>query len=152
MRKAPREVARGATLFAAGQPAQACYLVVRGALEVVAIDKNIERRIAVAGPGELVGYLALLERGVHAASARIRESACVLEVPAREFLALYEGNSGTSVRLQHAIHRSLLRSLARSNTQLTRLISHARVAAASRDAAELEAALHGQLWRPESKM
>jgi len=56
------------------------------------------------------------------------------------------------VRLQHAIHRSLLRSLARSNTQLTRLISHARAAAASQEAAELEAALHGQLWRPESKM
>ena len=146
------EFARGAPLFAAGQPAQACYLVVRGALEVVAINNSIERRIAVAGPGELVGYLALLERGAHAAAARVREAACVLEFPAREFLALYEGNSGTSVRLQHAIHRSLLRSLARSNTQLTRLISHARAAAASQEAAELEAALHGQLWRPESKM
>jgi len=145
------ELARGAPLFVAGQPAQACYLVVRGALEVVAINDKIERRIAVAGPGELVGYLALLERGAHAAAARVREAACVLEFPAPEFLALYEGNSGTSVRLQHAIHRSLLRSLARSNTQLTRLISHARTAAASQQAAELEAALHGQLWRPENR-
>jgi len=146
------ELARGTPLFAAGRPAHACYLVVRGAVEILSLEKDLERRVALAGPGELVGYLALLERSAHAASARIRESACVLEVPAREFLALYEGNSGTSVRLQHAIHRSLLRSLARSNTQLTRLISHARVAAASRDAAELEAALHGQLWRPEGKM
>jgi hypothetical protein len=62
-------------------------------------------------------------------------------------MALYGGNTGTSVSLLHAIHRNLLQSLSRTNTQLTRLISHARL----RDAAaagDLEAALHGQIWRP----
>lgn len=41
--------------------------------------------------------------------------------------------------LQHAIHRSLMRSIARTNTQLTRLISHARLSAAGNKADELEA-------------
>jgi len=63
--------------------------------------------------------------------------------------ALYNGNSGATVSLQHAIHRSLMRSIGRTNTQLTRLISHARLAAAENQAAELEAALHGQMWRAE---
>jgi len=43
------------------------------------------------------------------------------------------------VSLQHAIHRSLMRSIARTNTQLTRLISHARLSAAGNKADELEA-------------
>jgi len=43
-----------------------------------------------------------------------------------------------------------MRSIARTNTQLTRLISHARLSAAGEKTAALEAALHGQLWRAPS--
>ncbi len=139
------ELPRGAWLFAAGSPANACFLVVRGAVEVISKFQDLERRVALAGPGELVGYLAVLESAPHAAAARVREAAWLLELPADEFLAQYQGNA----KLQHAIHLSLLRSLARTNTQLTRLISHARLAAAEGEARKLEAALHGQLWRPQ---
>jgi CRP-like cAMP-binding protein len=136
---------RGEMLFSAGQPADRCFLVVRGAVEVISPRGKMERRVALAGPGELVGYLAVLEDRPRAASARVRETAFLLQFPAREFLAIYGGDSGTSVSLQHAIHKSLLRSLARTNTQLTRLISHARLTAAPREAVELEKALHAQI-------
>ena len=139
------ELARGTWLFAPGQPATACFIVVRGAVEIFSFFNQLQRRVAVAGPGELVGYLAALEGRPHAAAARVRETACVLEFSAKDFLEIYGGNSGTSVSLQHAIHKSLLRSLARTNTQLTRLISHAHLTAAAKDAADLEKALHGQI-------
>jgi CRP-like cAMP-binding protein len=139
------ELPRSAALFRTGEPADACFVVLRGALEIFSRTGNLERRIALAGPGELVGYLAVLERAPHAASARVRESACLMEFPAAQFLRHYHGDSSTSVSLQQAIHRSLLRALARTNTQLTRLISHARLTAASGEAAELEKALHGQI-------
>jgi CRP-like cAMP-binding protein len=142
------ELPRGAALFASGQAAETCYLVVRGAVEVLSRNGNLERRVAVAGPGELVGYLAALDGTRHAAAARVRERACLLELPARALAALYEGHSSVSVKLQHAIHASLLRSLARTNNLLTRLISHAKLAARPASA-ELEAALHGQLFRPD---
>ena len=140
------EIARGAWIFAQGQPAQFCYLVVRGAVEVLAQKDARERRIGIAGSGELLGYLAALEGASHAASARVREPALLLEIPRNAFLALFNGGSGAAVSLQHAIHRSLLRSLARTNTQLTRLISDARLSAAHREVAALETTLHGQLW------
>ncbi|MEK7386384.1 MAG: hypothetical protein AABZ83_08070, partial [candidate division NC10 bacterium] len=73
----------------------------------------------------------------------------LLELPRAAFLEIYNGASGATVSLHHAIHRSLMRSIARTNTQLTRLISHARLGAASNKADELEAALHGQIWRAE---
>jgi CRP-like cAMP-binding protein len=139
------ELPRGATLFQAEAPAESAFLVVRGAVEVILPQGTIERRITIAGPGELVGYLAALERRPHWAYARIRESACLMEFGADRLLSHYEGASGTSISLQRAIHRSLLQALARTDAQLIRLISHARLNAARGEAEDLEKALHGQI-------
>jgi CRP-like cAMP-binding protein len=141
------ELPRGTWIFAAGEEAGACFLVVRGAIEVLSRNGRMERRVAIAGPGELVGYLAALDNAKHASAARVRDRATVIELPTEAFARLYGGASRTSVRLQHAIHASLLRSLTRTNHLLTRLISHARLAEGAKRAAELESALHGQIWR-----
>jgi CRP-like cAMP-binding protein len=141
---------RGTWLFAPGEAASTCFVVVRGAVEIFSFHENLQRRVTLAGPGELVGYLAVLEGKSHAAAARVRESACALELSAKDFLEVYNGDSGTSVSLQHAIHKSLLRALARTNTQLTRLISHAHLSAAAKDAVDLEKALHGQIVQSSS--
>jgi hypothetical protein len=82
----------------------------------------------------------------------VRDRATLLALPAAGFARLYGERSRTAVRLQHAIHASLLRSLARTNHLLTRLISHARLAEGSRRAAELESALHGQIWRADENV
>jgi CRP-like cAMP-binding protein len=120
--------------------------VLRGAAELLTQKGDRERRIGIAGPGELIGYLATLGGATHSTSARVRERAVVLEFTREVFLGLFNGGSGAAVSLQHAIHRSLLRSLARMNTQLARLISDARLGAAAREVVELETTLHGQLW------
>ena len=136
---------RGTWLFAAGEAADACFLVVRGAVEVLWRQAALERRVALGGPGELVGYLAALAREKHAASARVREHAALLVFPAPAFIQVYEGRSGLSVRLQRAIHGTLLRSLARTNSQLTRLISAARLRGADGEGRALEAARGSQM-------
>lgn len=148
----PMELERGAWIFAAGEPARACFLVVRGAVEVLSRNGRFERRVAIAGPGELVGYLAALDSAKHTASARVRERATLLELPAERFGPVHGGGSRTSIRVQHAIHASLLRSLTRTNRLLSRLISHARLTDAARQAAELESALHGQIVRTDENM
>ena len=145
------ELPRGAWAFVAGRPADSCFLVVRGALEVFTRSEKLERRVAIAGPGELVGFMAVINSAARANNARVREACCLLEIPRAAFLEIYNGSSGTTVSLHHAIHRSLMRSIGRTNTQLTRLISHARLGAAENQAAELEAALHGQMWRAEAR-
>ena len=139
------ELSRGAQLLQAGAPAEAAFLVLRGAAEVLAPVGEAERRVTIAGPGELLGYLALLEARPHAVSVRIRESACLMAFEAAHLRRHYEGESTTTSRLQRAIHRSLLQALARTNAQLIRLISHARLNAARAEAEDLERALHGQI-------
>ncbi len=116
-------VDRGGWLFAAGQPATACFLVVRGAVEANAHRDGLERRIALLGPGSLVGYLSVLRGGAHGANARVRENAVLLEFPAAAFLTIFAGVSGAEVKMQQAIQRALLASLARSNSQLSRLVT-----------------------------
>ena len=124
------ELRRGQWLFAPGQPAGACYLVVRGAVEAAARIAGRERRMALLGPGTLAGYLSVLRGTTHGAGARVRESAVLLEWPAADFLAIYNGVSGAEVKMQHAIHRNLLQSLARSNSQLSRLVTQASLSEA----------------------
>jgi CRP-like cAMP-binding protein len=142
-RASVRELERGAPLFRPGEAASACYIVVRGAVEVCSRSGGLERRVAVAGPGEIVGYLAVLAGEPHAAEARVRETACLLVLPAAQFLAVYNADSGSSVSLQHAIHKSLLRSMGRTNTQLTRLISAARLRGAQAEGNKLEISMRG---------
>ena len=139
------ELARRGSLFSAGESAEAAFLVVRGAVEIVAPRGASERRVTIAGPGEIVGYLAVLERRAHWVSARVRESACLMELAAPQLLRHYEATTGAGVSLRRAIHRSLLQALARTNTQLIRLISHARLNAERGEAEALEKALHGQI-------
>lgn len=143
------ELTRGDWVFTSGVPATSCYLVLRGALEIFTRADGKDRRVAIAGPGELVGFMAVIGNSPRANHARVREGCCLLEIPAKAFMEVYNGDSGTTVSLHHAIHRALMRSIARTNTQLTRLISHARLANAGRRAVELEQALHGQLFRSE---
>jgi CRP-like cAMP-binding protein len=120
-------VERGDAVFVACTPAASCYLVVRGAVEVVSQVDGRERRMALLGPGSLVGYLSVLAGRPHGAHAIAREQTTLLEIPAARFHALYGDGSGAAVKVQHAIHRALLQSLARSNSQLSRLVTQARL-------------------------
>jgi len=143
------ELPHGAWLFVQGQPAEACFLVVRGAVEVLARARDRERRVAIAGPGELVGHLALLEGCAHGASACMREAGWLLEWPRATFLRRCDGADALALRLVRAVQASLLRALARTNTLLVRLIAHAQLTAAHAEAAALAAELYGQGWQAE---
>jgi CRP-like cAMP-binding protein len=92
--------------------------------------------------------MAAITGAPRANHARAREACCLLELPRDAFMEIYNGSSGATVSLHHAIHRSLMRSIARTNTQLARLIAHGHLEAASRNVAELEVAIRAQMWQP----
>jgi CRP-like cAMP-binding protein len=139
------ELPRGHAVFLRGHPSAACFVVVRGAVEIRARHAMRSRRMAVLGPGQLVGYMSALERGAHGADAVVREPALVLEIPREAFEKIYFGASPTSARLHRAIQKSLLHSLGQTNRHLTRLISHARLRGAAKEGDELEKAYGGQI-------
>src|SRR5438309_5115296 len=106
------ELPRGQKIFTAGQPSTACFIVVRGAVKIRAQHEKRERRMAVLGPGQLLGYMSALEKSTHGSDAIVREQALLLEIAARDFEALYFSASPVAVKLHRAIQKSLLSSLA----------------------------------------
>ena len=139
------ELPRGHGVFALGQPPAAAFVVLRGAVEIFAGLGGRTRRVAVLGPGQIFGYMSLLEGGAHGSSARVREASILLEVPRNAFEELYFGARPVATALHHAIQRSLLASLAQTNRHLTRLISLARLRGAKRESDRLEGALGRQI-------
>ncbi len=139
------ELARGVPVFVAGQKADAAYIVVRGAVEVIARRERMERRIAMLGPGQFFGFMSMLESLPHGASAYAREASLLLELDRLHFDAIYSSPGSIAGKLHRAIHRGLLASLAQTNRRLTRLISQAQLASGGERHAELSAAYHGQI-------
>lgn len=139
------ELPRGHGVFTAGADAAAAFIVVRGAVEVVAAREQAERRVAILGPGQLLGYLSVLREASHSSHAFAREGAVLLEFPEAVFREVYFGPGRASARLRHAVQASLLAAMGRTNRALTRLISQARLDASRRTEAALEAAYHSQL-------
>lgn len=139
------ELPRGHGVFTVGQPSDAAYAVLRGAAAITARHAKRERRMAVLGPGQLFGYMSLLEGAAHGSAAAVCEAAILLEIPRPGFEALYFGARSVTTHLHHAIQRSLMASLAQTNRHFTRLISLARLRGARREGDKLETAQGGQI-------
>jgi len=139
------ELPRGHGVFLHGQPSSAVFIVVRGAVEIRARHAKRERRMAVLGPGQLLGYMSALEKGSHGSDAVVREAALLLEISRANFEKLYYGASAASTKLRRAIQGTLLHSLGQTNRHLTRLISLARLRSADDESEALERVLASQI-------
>jgi CRP-like cAMP-binding protein len=139
------ELPRGHGVFTIGQPSEAAYAVLRGAVEIMASHAKRERRMAVLGPGQLFGFMSLLAGSAHGSAAAVREASILLEIPRAGFEALYFGAASVTSALHHAIQRSLLASLGQTNRHFTRLISLARLRGARREGDKLETAQSVQI-------
>ena len=144
------QLERGQPIFFEGAEAKAMFITVRGAVEVMApatadtagTATPMLRRLAILGPGQLLGHRSLIDGTRHAARARAREETVVLELTREHFLLLYNCSTPAALKFQAGVHAALLGSMAHTNATLTRLINMARVRAAG--TAALEAALAEQ--------
>lgn len=123
------ELARGAALFRQEDAGTACWVVVRGAVELSMSANGGPHRIGVLGPGRLCGVLALVEDRNHSATAVARENTALLELGRAAFMEIHNDHTRLAGRFHDAINRELLQALARTNNHLTRLISQARIRA-----------------------
>ena len=121
------EAPRGAVLAEQGTASTACYIVVRGAIEVSAQHGPGRHRIGILGPGRLCGHMGLLDGVLHTTTLAAREHSTVLEMAKPEFERLYNGCERINAKFRDAINRNLLEALAHTNNHLTRLISQARI-------------------------
>ncbi|HET6581834.1 MAG TPA: cyclic nucleotide-binding domain-containing protein, partial [Nannocystaceae bacterium] len=112
-----RTVAAGVALFGENDEGDALYLVLDGALELLCVRRGEDtaRTLRTAGRGDTIGEEAILGRR-RAATARARESARVLEIPAN-LLRRGSGRSGAELadRELRALVRQATADLLRSH-------------------------------------
>lgn len=140
------ELPRGWALFRMGDASDACYVVVRGAIEITGFHNGQRHRIGILGPGRLCGTLALIEGQRHSMNAAARENTVLLEIGKDAFARLFQGDDRLAARFREAVSQELLQTLARTNNHLTRLVSQARIR--GRRVEELQQALDAQDCRP----
>ena len=99
-----RTVREGEILWRQGDDAREMLFVVDGAVSAslhVPGDRTVE--IGRAGPGEILGEIALLDGGGHTMSVRVTETATVLALGRLDFAALLAGQHPSAFRLKRRL-------------------------------------------------
>ncbi len=117
-----RRVREGELLWRQGDAAREMVFIVEGGVSTslhLPGDRVVE--IGRAGPGEMVGAIALLDGGAHTMSVRVTETATVLALGRVHFAALLARQDPTAFRLKRRLaalltarHRNQLRHLGMS--------------------------------------
>jgi signal transduction histidine kinase len=92
-------LSRGATLFEEGDPGDTAYVVTSGELEILKASADHSVRIAVSGPGIIVGEMSLLTGEPRSASARALVDTELVSIPKATLDALLESDA----RVAHAL-------------------------------------------------
>ena len=117
-----RVVPAGSPLFVEDAVGESLFIVKSGAVRITRRGADGERTLAVAGPGDVLGGLALLARSVRLVSAVADETCEVVEIAQRDYYRLQPQKPQACLKLalaiaadlagQMAAERAALRSLA----------------------------------------
>ncbi|MDB4950844.1 MAG: hypothetical protein JWM27_3493 [Gemmatimonadetes bacterium] len=144
------QVMKGDAVIRAGQPVTALYVVLKGILAVFSPAMASER-LAVIGPGGVVGDMSLLEDRTPTENVVAQETSTVLSLPFTELQAKFQKDPHFAARLYRGMAKSLSQKLRRTNSRLSvqaqgdapaggeESPAHRRVAAA---VVELEGLIH----------
>lgn len=118
------ELSQQQVLFRQGGPGQACFLVIRGAVELFSNTPRLYP-LHVLGPGHICGQLALIEDTSHEATAVTRSRTTLLELQKPAFDHFFTATTRSATKFQHALLQGLLTTLAKADNHLTRVMSQA---------------------------
>ena len=93
----PLHLERGQLLFNEGDSGDVAYVIDQGELEIVKVSGSRETLIAVRGPGEVIGEMALLNAAPRMATVRASQDTDVLAIPKASLDELLR-RSGTAAR------------------------------------------------------
>lgn len=97
----------GTVLFEEGQEGHSMYVLQAGAVRITKNGPSGVKTLAVLGPGEFFGEMAILNAKPRTATAEVVEDARLLLIDAKTFEAMVTGNSEIAVRLIRKMARRL---------------------------------------------
>ncbi len=97
-----RYVHEGTTLFGEGDEADGAFVVQEGSFDLVS-ERNGSATRVVAGPGMMIGEIALITESKRPVAAIAREPATVVRITRQLFLKMLEGYPDAAVRMRDAL-------------------------------------------------
>jgi cAMP-dependent protein kinase regulator len=120
----------GETIVTEGEPGHSMFAIVEGRVEVVRRMEGGQRRaVAMVGPGDFFGEMALLAEGPRLASVMAAERTLVLELTRAQVEQLVKRHPSVGEVLQAFYQERLLANVLRSNPLLSALSPLQREAA-----------------------
>ena len=112
-----RGLAQGEVLIQAGEPSATLHLVVQGLFAV--LDEDTGARLAILGPGDLMGELSFLEGTAPTESVHALEDSTVLELSPAVLRERADEEPAFSTRLYRALAQVLAGRLREANRRLS---------------------------------
>ncbi len=122
---AASQIERGSALFAAGSPSDAALFVMRGAVRAGIERANNEQagrveQVAIHGPGEWAGLVAMIDGGTQPLGASAAETSVVLWVQRSTFDDWRRAPDALGRAVLRGVDRQLVRDQRRANRHLGR--------------------------------
>jgi CRP/FNR family transcriptional regulator, cyclic AMP receptor protein len=114
-----REFNENDVVFREGDPAESIYLVIFGnvSLEICAAGSGC-KQILTIGPGELLGWSALLDQSRYTARARTPQTARLVEINVPQLLKVCDGDPKFGYELMRRTALALANRLSATRMQL----------------------------------
>jgi CRP/FNR family transcriptional regulator, cyclic AMP receptor protein len=122
----------GSTIFQRGDPAEALYIVLIGAVVVLDETDGQEMEAARIGPGDYFGEMSLLLRSTHTKSARAAEDTELMVIPKESFQELLS----SAPELAEHFRRKIERRMPAGSSSGDRLDTGQRTGSASTEGAD----------------
>jgi len=94
-----KDIPRGTVLFREGEPGKEMYVLQNGKVAISKKVRDVEKVLAVLGPGEFFGEMAIISNKPRNASATVEEDARLLVIDPKTFEAMIRGNAEIAVRM-----------------------------------------------------
>ena len=116
------KIAIGDVIFSKGEIGREMYVILKGRVAIIDEDPRGDRTLAVLGPGETFGEMALFEHKERSAKAAALDSCIVLALDEQKIERLL--TKSVAIRLLLNLSRMLSRRLRETNLLLARAKEH----------------------------
>src|SRR4051794_25154557 len=94
-----KELPKGTVLFREGEPGKEMFVLQSGKIAISKKVRDVEKVLAMLGPGEFFGEMAIISNKPRNATATVAEDAKLLVIDPKTFEGMIRGNSEIAVRM-----------------------------------------------------
>ena len=119
----PMRYQPGHILVSQGAPADACYLILSGAVSVRRVLSGVEQLLSTLGAGSTVGIVGLVDGASRSSSLVVEEASVIMTFQRDDFQRLLAAESNFAMHFQIEMACAIVRQLRSANRRLTSLQS-----------------------------